>query len=373
MARGPRPTAVRMRRDVYRDLKLLARRCRGPFGVVCRARMLLLLRDGVGTQEAADIVGCDVRTVRKWRRRFIEDPRTTSIEDASRCGRPARISVATRCELVQIACERPKDDYTPFREIWTYASLADELHRRTGVRVSVSEVGRTLRFRAIRPHRVRQWLNTRDADFSRKAETVCDAYLNPPPDAVVLCIDEKPMQIISRRSPTRVDRRDGSVRFEYEYCRHGTQVLLAAFNVKTGRVFARVVPKRTAKATVSFVNAVARRYRGKKIIVVWDNLNTHYDGPDRRWTKLNDRQGGRFTFVHTPIHASWMNQIEIWFSILHRRVIAYGDFPTADDQRTKVEGFARHWNQHECHPFNWTWRATSRDTSRPEESAAHAT
>lgn len=358
-----------MSRGVYRELKLIVRRWRVPFAIVLRARMLLRLRAGAGTQETANALGCSARTVRKWRARFASDPRAAMLHDAHRSGRPATVSVATRCELVELACERPDDEAAPFRDIWTYAALADALHRRTGVRLSVSEVGRILRFHAIRPHRVRQWLKSRDPDFTRKAERICDLYLEPPEDTVVLCIDEKPMQVLSRRSPTHVDKRDGSVRYEFEYRRHGTQVLLAAFNIKTGRVFGRVVPQRTAAATVSFVNTVAHRYRGKKIIIVWDNLNTHFDGPAKRWTKLNERHQGRLRFVHTPIHASWMNQIEIWFSILHRRILKYGDFPSAADQKGKIDGFIRHWNRHERHPFRWTWRATPPETSTPVRNA----
>lgn len=362
MTRGPRPTAVHMSRKVYRELKLLVRRRSERFVVVLRARIILMLRSGRGTQESADALGCSARTVRKWRRRFLRDPQPSALEDAKRSGRPPEVSVLTRCELVELACERPDDEATPFRDLWTYESLADALYDRTGVYLSVSEVGRILRFHAIRPHRVRQWLKSRDPDFTRKAEVVCDLYLNPPKDTVVLSIDEKPLQVLSRRAPTHVDRRDGSIRYEYEYRRHGTQALLAAFNVKTGRVFGRVVPQRTSKATVSFLNAVARRYPGKRVIVVWDNLNTHYDGPSKRWTRFNERHGGRFNFVYTPIHASWMNQIEIWFSILHRRVLKHGDFPTASSQSQRIEGFIRHWNRSERHPFNWTWRENSGET-----------
>ena len=92
------------------------------------------------------------------------------------------------------------------------------------------------------------------------------------------------------------------------------------------------------------------------IILIWDNLNVHYDGRDDRWTRFNARHGGRFHFVYTPKHASWMNQVEIWFSILHRRIIRYGDFGSTDHQKDEVEGFIRHWNKSEAHPFRWTWR-----------------
>lgn len=313
-------------------------------------------------------MGCSERSVRKWKARFIEDPRVESLQDAPRTGRPRQIPVWVRCKLVELACDRPDDDAkaapAPFRVLWTYRSLADALEAETGWRLSVSEVGRTLRFNELRPHRVRQWLKCSDPEFTAKAKRVCDLYLEPPKGAVVISVDEKPMQVLERIHPTHLDRRDASVRYEFEYKRHGTQALLAAFNVQTGRVFGRVVRSRTAKALVSFMNALARKYPRGPVYVIWDNLNIHYDGKDDRWTRFNARHGHRFHFVYTPKHASWMNQIEIWFSILHRRVLQHGDFASPKEQAACVEGYIRYWNQHERHPFRWTWRNDRRKNRR---------
>ena len=92
------------------------------------------------------------------------------------------------------------------------------------------------------------------------------------------------------------------------------------------------------------------------VIVVWDNLNIHYDGKDKRWTRFNERHGGRFTFVHTPIHASWLNQVEIWFSTLERRLLKHGSFASVDQLNQRVEDFIVHSNDHEAHPYRWTFR-----------------
>lgn len=326
--------------------------------LVVRARIVLMAASGFGTEEIARRLGVGASTVRKWKARFLANPRLSGLRDRERSGRPAEIPVEIRCRLIQLACDRPDGDEKPalFRDIWTYGSLADALEEESGYRLSVSEVGRTLRFEDIRPHRVRQWLKSTDPDFLPKAKRVCRLYLRPPKDAVVVCVDEKPMQVLERKHPTHTNPRDGSVRYEYEYKRHGTQCLLAAFNVKTGRVFGRVVPSRSAKALVSFMNALARRYPNKKVYVVWDNLNIHFDGKDDRWKKFNARHGRRFSFVYTPKHASWMNQVEIWFSILHRRVLKHADFTTPRAQAERVEGFIKHWNLWERHPFRWTWR-----------------
>lgn len=350
---------------MYRQLKKLVRRRTAPFAVVQRAQLILLARSGLGSEEIAVRLGLSSRNVRKWKARFRATPTLASLDDAKRSGRNATVPTWVRCALIQLACDRPEGVFTPFREVWTRASLADRVALDTGYRLSVSEVGRILRNAELRPHRIRQWLHSPDPDFEPKAKAVCDLYLNPPPGAVVLCIDEKPLQVLERVHPNHVDPRDGALRYEFEYKRHGVQQLLAAFDIRTGRVISRVVPKRTAEVTVSFMDEVARRYRGRQVYVVWDNLNTHCDGKTvQRWEAFNERHGGRFHFVYTPKHASWMNQVEIWFSILQRRVLEHGDFATMERQRWMVESFIRHWNRVERHPFRWTWRVGARQDRR---------
>lgn len=358
MPRGPAARSLKLCRCVKRELKLLVRRQRAGYALVQRARVVLMSAAGKGTVAIARALGIAERTVRKWKARFAETPRLEGLQDAPRSGRPPTIPVEARCQLVRLACERPDDTGAPapFRDIWTYRALADAVEASSGCRMSVSEVGRSLRYEELRPHRVRQWLKSSDPDFVAKAKRVCRVYLRPPKDTVVLCVDEKPLQVLERKHPAHVDRGDASVRYEYEYKRHGTQSLLAAFNVQTGRVFGRVVPHRNANALTSFMNALARRYPTKKVCVVWDNLNIHYDGRESRWTSFNARQGGRFQFVYTPIHASWMNQVEIWFSILHRRILKYGDFASREEQAQRVAEFIKHWDLFERHPFRWTWR-----------------
>src|SRR5271167_4016260 len=156
--RGPSPLRAVMSRGTYRELKLLVRRHRAPHVVVQRARMMLMARKGAGTCEIARSIGSDERTVRKWKNRFRRTPTLAGLEDAPRSGRPSKVPLHVRCALVRLACDRPEDLKTPFREVWTYASLADRLQIDTGQRISTSEVGRILRFEELRPHRVKQWL-----------------------------------------------------------------------------------------------------------------------------------------------------------------------------------------------------------------------
>jgi transposase len=327
---------------------------------VVRARIVLLAAQSLSNAEIGRRVGCHVDVVRCWRRRFSEDPRAQSLQDRPRSGRPARVPVEARCELVKLACDRP--DKAPMREVWTQQALADTLAEQTGWRLSRSEVGRVLAAHELQPHRVRMWLHSPDPDFRTKVRRICRLYLDPPAGATVLCVDEKTsIQALERLSDTRAASPGRPGRFEFEYVRHGVRALLAAFDVRTGRVLAHLRPQRTARDLVSFMEHVARRRPRGDVYVVWDNLNIHYDGKDARWTRFNERHGGRFHFVYTPLHASWMNQVELWFSILQRRVLTHADVISREHLAGRIRAFITRWNRSEAHPFRWTFRGRFRD------------
>jgi transposase len=320
---------------------------------VTRARIVLWCDDGWPVSEVARSVGVTRPTVRLWRDRFAESGELEALDDQPRSGRPARVAVATRCELVQLACRRPSENKVRFRDVWTIGSLREAFRHASGVTLSLSEVGRILRAEGLRPHRVRYWLHSPDPEFRAKCRAICDVYLSPPPSATVLCIDEKTcIQALSRKHPTKLATPGHEGRFEFEYRRNGTRTLIGAFNVGTGEVFAHVRERRTAADLAEFMEDVARRFPGE-VYVVWDNLNVHCG---EVWERFNERHGGRFHFLRTPIHASWVNQIEVWFGILHRRVLKYGNFPTTVALEAALHGFVAHWNAHEAHPFRWTFR-----------------
>jgi transposase len=195
------PPPLHLTAETRSALEALLGRHSAAQSLVRRARIVLMSADGASAARIGVALGCSERVVRKWRARFRSDPRLASLADRPRSGRPARVAVATRCRLVKLACERPSDT-TPFREVWTYRTLAEALHAATGVRVSVSEVGRILRFDELRPHRVQQWLHSPDPEFAAKAERICDLYLTPRAGAVV-CVDEKPLILHTRKHPTR--------------------------------------------------------------------------------------------------------------------------------------------------------------------------
>jgi transposase len=255
---------------------------------------------------------------------------------------------AVRCDAARAA----KNFRASFAAVWTQPALQAELARVTGETMSLSEIRRTLWCGGLRPHRVRMWLHSPDPDFAPKVKVIFGLYLNPPEDAVVLCVDEKTgMQARADLNPIHTSR-SKEVRREFEYTRNGTQTLIAAFDTQTGEVFGRCW-RRTAEGLIRFLEALAKKYPKGDVYIVWDNLNVH-SGP--AIDAFNARHGGRFHFVYTPLHASWMNQIEIWFSILQRRVLRHGSFTSKADLEAAVMGFIRGWNTVERRPFRWRFR-----------------
>lgn len=333
-------------------VRRLSRSTKSPHALVQRARAVLAMRQGACPVDVARALGASPRWVSKWKARWLLSPCVETLSDRDRPGRPVVISIATKCELVKIACHRPRA--SAFSMVWTQQELAHELLRKTGAKVSRSTVQRVLNSQGLKPHRVRQWLHSPDPLFREKVARVCGLYLKPPPGSVVVSIDEKPLQALARKHPTK-HQADGSIRREFEYKRHGTCCLLACFDVQTGQVLGRVVKRRTGDALVSFLELVAKKYPGRQVYVVWDNLNVHLEGKVKRWTAFNLRHAGRFHFTYTPLHASWVNQVEVWFSILQRRVIRHGSFDDIAAVKAAVLGFIDHWNRAEAHPFKWTF------------------
>jgi transposase len=266
-------------------------------------------------------------------------------------------------ELIKVACTRPGDSKVPFEQVWTIRRLAAAITEQTGVSMSKTEVGRILQGACLQPHRVRMWLHSPDPNFRRKVAAICELYLHPPEGATVVCVDEKPgMQALEHRAPLKPCGIGRSARKEFEYRRRGTRTLIAGFNIRTGEVLGACGPTRRADDLLAFMKQVAARYPRGPVYIIWDNLNIHH-GP--RWKAFNKRHGGRFRFLYTPLHASWVNQIELWFSILTRRALKHASFRSAEELAARVLGFIDDWNRKQAHPFRWTFRASFRSVLPP--------
>lgn len=161
------------------------------------------------------------------------------------------------------------------------------------------------------------------------------------------------MQAIERKRSLASLDKGCVVRLDHEYKRHGTQTLIAAFEVNTGKVFAHCGKTRKKEDITSFMEEVANHYPTQKVYIIWDNLNIHHG---YRWYEFNKKHGERFHFVYTPIHGSWINQIEIWFEILQKKVLKNSSFASEDELREAVLLFIKNWNEINSHPFKWEFR-----------------
>jgi len=219
--------------------------------------------------------------------------------------------------------------------------------------ISKSSVHRILQGAGLKPHRVRMWCTSTDPDYDAKLAEITDLYLDPPAGEPVLCVDEKTgIQALGQIHPLKRPRPGKPGREEFEYRRNGTRCLFACFNIRTGHVLGRLTARRTQEDYLAFLDDVARTYRQGVVHIVVDNLNTHKSVAVEEW---NRRHGGRFRFHYTPTHASWLNQVEIFFGILVRRILKHSSYGSTRLLDRAVERFVKQWNEREAHPFRWTY------------------
>jgi len=318
--------------------------------------MVLLANTGASKASIARQLGTNRTRVGEWLRRF-EEERLSGLTDSERSGRPAKITALERHQVIAAACRAP-DELGVDRAIWTHDSLREALVTSGLVReISTTVVGNILDDAEIKPHRVKMWCHSTDPDYQRKMKSIVRLYVRRPKGEPVLCIDEKTgMQALSRSRALQPAGPGRNARFEFEYKRNGTRCLFGCFNIATGQFLGRCSTSRKRHDFLSFLDLVASVYRQRRVHVVLDNLNTHKDTNQGRFiTEWNRRHGSRFVFHYTPTHGSWLNQIELWFGIVSRRVLRCASFRTADELVSAIESFIDTWNGEEAHPFRWTY------------------
>jgi transposase len=347
---------VRVSQSEARELERIVREQRGEARLYRRARMVLLAASGASISSIARQTGTNRTRVGEWLRRF-ETAGVEGLVDQPRSGRPPEVTALERHQVIAAACEKPSA-FGLDRAVWSHESLAEALESSGRVRaVSSSTVGRILAEAEIKPHRVKTWCHSTDPDYQAKMRAIVDLYVSPPAGEPVLSIDEKSgIQALSRSRPMVPPSPGRRARYEFEYRRNGTRCLFGCFNIRTGKVLGRCTVQRTREDFLSFMDWVAQRYRQRRVHVVLDNLNTHKDTTRGAFmTEWNQAHGERFVFHYTPTHGSWLNQVELWFSILSRRVLRYGDFHTPDELVRTIEAFVRRWNRGHAKPFRWTY------------------
>jgi transposase len=375
-----------------------------------RATLILLAFAGLLNEQIAPQVDLERHQVGRWRERWAAAfDRLILVEcleglpalrqaighllaDAPRCGAPGKFTAEQLTQIFAVACEPPEKSGRPITH-WTHVELADELQQRGIVEsISARHLGRLLNEADLKPHRMRYWLNAKEKDeptFLAEVQLVCVTYAQAPQlyqqcHTHTMNTDEMTgIQASERIAPDKPTKPGQEARLEYEYKRHGTQALIANFHVVTGEVIAPTVQDtRTEADFVKHVKNTLATDPQANWVFVTDQLNTHLSeglvrlvaqecGIDQQTLGKKGKSGvlksvasrkeflmnpeHRIHFVYTPKHSSWLNQVEIWFSILVRRVIRRGSFTSKEDLRTKILNFIDYFNKVLAKPFQWTF------------------
>jgi len=308
------------------------------------ARLILLLADGFTWAEIRAKLDCNDGFVARWSQRFAAE-RLAGLF-ARHTGRE-RYKVTDRIEarvLARTTKHTPADGSTH----WSSRKMAAEL----GGGISHMTVARIWAKHGIKPHLLKGYLASNDPDFETKAADVIGLYLNPPQHAAVFCVDEKTaIQALDRKDPVLPLSPGRAERHGFEYYRHGTLSLYAAFNTKTGEVLGKTAARHTSAEFVAFLaDIVANQPRGKQIHVIADNLSAHKTKAVTAFLADHPKVHMHFT----PTYSSWLNQVELWFSKIERDVIARGVFTSLSDLKRKLMRYIRAYNE-QPKPVKWKY------------------
>ena len=309
--------------------------------LVDRAEIILALSTGKSNAEIASELGTRTARVSKWRRRFAKG-RLSGLLDAPRSGKPPKYNFDTEKQILTKLDEPPPEGYAS----WNGRLLAEALA------ISKDQVWRVLRKHGISLQRRRSWCVSTDPEFAAKAADIVGLYLDPPENAVVLCVDEKPHIQALERAQGWLKLPDGRALtgFSHHYKRHGTTTLFAALEVATGLVKAGHYNRRRRVDFLDFMNNIIAEYPDQEIHVILDNLNIHKPKNDM-WLKRHKN----VHFHYTPTSACWLNQIECWFSILSRSALKGASFTSPGQLRKAIDDFLKVYNE-SAEPFQWLKR-----------------
>jgi len=343
-------------------LKQLTRSRTLPHQLVVRSTIVRLAAAGLSNIRIAQRMGLKVDTVRKWRGRFAGH-RMRGLKDLPRPGRPPRFTALQRAEVKALACQLPATHGAPLSK-WSSPELATEVVK-AGIAdaISASTVRRILAADAIKPWQHRSWITMRDPQFATTAKRVLDLYQRiwdgeplGEHDYVISSDEKTSIQARCRCHPTLPPGVSRSMRVEHDYRRGGAVAYLAAYDVHRAKVIGRCEPTTGIVPFEALVEQVMSQQpyaSAKRIFWIVDNGSSHRGQAAiqrmiQRWPNC--------VLVHTPVHASWLNQIEIFFSIIQRKVVSPNDFTDLTEIQDRLAAFEQRYNL-TANPFNWKFTA----------------
>ncbi|WP_454742122.1 IS630 family transposase [Cupriavidus necator] len=332
--------------DEQSQLASMARSRAIPAALVTRARIVLAAATGEPNSEIANRLQLTRATVGKWRARFLER-RINGLYDELRPGKPRTIDDERVAELIKTTLHtKPADGSTH----WSVRAVAAETS------ISPTSVHRHFKLLGLQPHRSETFKLSTDAFFIEKLRDVVGLYLNPPENALVLCVDEKSQCQALERTQPMLPMGLGYVEgVTHDYVRHGTTTLFAALNVLNGAVLAECKPRHRHQEFLAFLRSIDKAVPAElDVHCIVDNYSSHKHPKVKAWLAARPRWHMHFI----PTYSSWLNQVERFFSIITGKAIRRGSFTSVKELVQKIYHFVAHYNQN-CMPFNWTATADS--------------
>ena len=325
-----------------KELQSISNKRTAPQQLVLRSKIILMTAKGIPVHKICKELNVSKVIVRKWKERFLEFG-IEGLRDKARTGAPRKYGPEIRHKIAAEACNPPEG-----KTHWSIRDLAKHLGVDRGI------VERVFKEQAIKPHLVKYYHHSTDPEFEEKMLNIIGLYLNPPENAIVLSVDEKTgIQALDRTQPVLPLQPHGKVKnIPFEYKRNGTTSLLAALEVHSGTITGRCEQRHTNIEFISFLKELVKKYKRKtnEIHIICDNYSAHKHKNVKEWLEQQEN-----VYMHfTPTHASWLNQIEIWFSIMGRKVLKQGIFKSVKDLVKKIKDFIKLYNS-DCQPFAWTY------------------
>ena len=327
------------------QLTSIARSHSLPYGLVTRAKIVLMAAEGSANREIAEKINLSPQSVCKWRQRYLQQG-ISGLHDELRAGRPRSISDEEIATLIRKTLKTKPQDGTH----WTIRSMAKETH------LSRPTVHRIWKAFGLQPHRQRHFKLSTDPFFVEKVRDIVGLYLNPPDKAMVLCVDEKSqLQALDRTQPLLPMGLGYVEGVTHDYVRHGTTTLFAALDIATGKVLTCCKRRHRHQEYLQFLKQIDTNVPvDLDIHLVVDNYATHKHPTVKRWLATHPR----YQIHYTPTYSSWLNQVEIWFNIITQKAIRRGTFRSVKELVLKIDQFVKKYNK-ETVPVAWNATADS--------------
>lgn len=316
---------------------------------VLRAKMILACAMGKSYDAIQEELDISRPMINKWKGRY-KAHGLDGLKDLPRPGKPPIYDEADKARVVQLACSRPEGGYTN----WSQRRIAGKLG------MSQTKVQQILSNHALKPHKVDYWCGkSTDPEFEEKMLNVVGLYMSPPKNALVISVDEKTsIQALDRSQPILPLRAGNPKRPTATYERNGTVSLIAALAVHQGEITAHAMEKNNAENFLKFLKRLYRKYKGRHLHIIADNLNVHKQKDVVRWANSKKRM----TLHYTPTYSSWLNQIEIWFNILSKDVLKGGVWHSKQQLIDQLMEYVKTYNETRAKPFIWTYNGKNKRT-----------